>query len=78
MINSFVLITCDLGKEDIVMDQLEKLNDVKDILRVHGAYDLIAKVEGKSVNEVKGILENKIRTMQQVRSAMSLPLKFYN
>ena len=78
MVNSFVLITCDIGKEEIVMEQLEQLNDVKEILRVHGAYDLIAKVEGKSVDEVKKILENKIRTMRQIRSAMSLPLKLCN
>ena len=78
MASSFLLITCDVGKEDEVKNQLQQVNNIKDVLRVNGAYDLIAKVDGKNVDEVKEILEHKIRTMTQVRSAMNLPLKFYN
>ena len=67
-----------MGKEDAVQSQLEKLSDVKEISRVHGSYDLIAKVENKSEEHVKEILAKKIRAMTDVRSAMNLPLKFYN
>ena len=78
MASSFVLITCDVGKEDAVQRQLEKLCDIKEISRVHGAYDLIAKVEDKSEEYVKEILAKKIRAITDVRSAMNLPLKFHN
>ncbi|MFB5631395.1 MAG: Lrp/AsnC ligand binding domain-containing protein [Nitrosopumilaceae archaeon] len=78
IVSSFILITCDVGKEDAVQSELEKLNDVKEVSRVHGAYDLIAKVEDKSVEKVKEILAQKIRKMTEVRSAMNLPLKFCN
>lgn len=78
MVSSFILITCDVGKEDTVQSQLKQLSDVKEVSRVHGAYDLIAKIEDKSVEQVKEILAQKIRTMTEVRSAMDLPLKFCN
>ena len=78
MASAFILITCDVGKEELIINQLEKLNYITDIRIVHGAYDLIAKVEGKSPNQVREIISNKIRAMTSVRSAMSLPLRFYN
>lgn len=78
MVSSFLLITCDIGKEGVVINQLEKLHNVKDVLRVHGAYDLIARVEGSSTDQVREILSHKIKPLNSIRSTLNLPLRFQN
>jgi len=75
---AFVLITCALGKEDSVLSNLEKLSNIKEVSRVHGAYDVIAKVEASSAEQIKGVITDEIRTINDVRSTINLPLKFYN
>lgn len=74
----YVLITYNVGKASTVLDQLEKLDNIKETSRVYGAYDVIVKMESPSLAQVKEVVVDKIRTMNDVRSVMSLPLKFYN
>lgn len=78
MASAFVLITCDPGKEDSVKTQLESLYDIKEVSQVHGAYDVIAKLDSDSIDTLQGLVARKIRSMTSVRSALSLPLKNSN
>ena len=75
---AYVLITCNVGKASAVLDQLEKVNNIKETSRVHGAYDVIVKMEASSLVQVQDVVADKIRTINDVRSVMSLPLKSYN
>jgi len=42
---SYVLINCDLGKEEEVIQNLKHIESVKEVHGTFGAYDIIAKVE---------------------------------
>lgn len=75
---AYILITCNVGKEDSVLNELDKLSNIKEIYRVHGAYDMVVKMESSNVDQANEIVAAKIRTIADVRSAMNLPLKLYN
>ena len=42
MKEAFVLINCDTGTEDRVVDELSKVDEVLEVQKLMGAYDIIA------------------------------------
>ena len=45
METAFVLINCDLGFEEQIIEELKHISDVKEVHGTFGAYDILAKVE---------------------------------
>ncbi len=72
MSEAFLLITCEIGKEDGVMKQLASVEDVKEIKKTVGVYDIIAKVESDSEKDLRKVVSSKIRNMDPVRSVLVL------
>jgi len=72
MVTAFVLITCDLGYEEQIIEELKHLSDVKEVHGTFGAYDIIAKVESDQTNTLKETITWKIRKLEKVRSTLSL------
>jgi DNA-binding Lrp family transcriptional regulator len=72
MVTAFVLITCDLGYEEQIIEELKHLSDVKEVHGTFGAYDIIAKVESDQTNTLKETITWKIRKLDKVRSTLSL------
>lgn len=70
--NSYVLITCDVGKNLDVKKELENMDQVKEVEATFGAYDLVAKVETGSNKHYKEKYGNKIRKIKSVRSILTL------
>jgi len=72
MVTAYVLITCDLGYEEQIIEELKHLSDVKEVHGTFGAYDIIAKVESDQTNTLKETITWKIRKLDRVRSTLSL------
>ncbi len=72
METAYVLITCDLGSEAEIIDELKQLTNVKEAHGVLGAYDILTKVESDSVESLKDTITWKIRKLNRVRSTLSL------
>jgi len=53
MIGAFVLITVDIGKEEIVLKYLRRLPYVREAHVVNGVYDVVAKLYAESGGELK-------------------------
>ena len=70
---SYVMISCEFGTEDSVMNDLEKIDSVKEVTRVIGSYDIIVKLEESSSDDVKNIISSKIRTINKIRTTLTLP-----
>ncbi|MEM2159795.1 MAG: Lrp/AsnC ligand binding domain-containing protein [Candidatus Nitrosotenuis sp.] len=69
---AYVLINCDLGSEERVISELKSINKVKETHGVFGAYDIVAKVEAPSDTMIKDIVTSKIRSLDRVRSTLTL------
>ena len=68
----FVLINVAPTKEKEVYEVLSKLEEVKELHPLFGEYDLLAKVEVKSFEELSEIVINKIRTTNGVTGTKTL------
>ncbi len=72
MVTAYVLINCDLGYEEQIIEELKHLSDVKEAHGIFGAYDILTKVESDSVEHLKDVITWKIRKLNRVRSTVTL------
>jgi len=72
MVLAYVLINSEIGKEAELLKELKNISGVKEVFSVYGVYDIIAKVEGKTVNELKEVVIAKIRQLNYVKSTLTM------
>jgi DNA-binding Lrp family transcriptional regulator len=73
--STYLLISCNIGKLDEVIEHLGLLDDIKEIQGTFGPYDIIAKVESLSRQHLQKFLVQRIRTLIGIRSALILECK---
>ncbi len=69
---AYVLINCDLGYEEQIIEELKHLSDVKEVHGTFGAYDILTKVESDEPDTLKETITWKIRKIDRVRSTLTL------
>jgi len=72
METAYVLINCDMGYEEQVIEELKQISDVKEVHGTYGAYDIIAKVEADETAALRETITWKIRKIDKVRSTLTL------
>lgn len=72
MATAYVLINCDLGSEQKVIDQIRPLDGIKEVKGVFGAYDILAKIESASSERLRETITWKIRKIDRIRSTLTL------
>ncbi len=70
-LEAFVLVNCELGFEQDLIQELSKLSGISDIKCVFGVYDLILKVCAGSESEIKEITA-RLRSMNHVKSTLTM------
>lgn len=69
---AYVLINCDMGSEESVIDDLKSIIGVKNVSGIFGAYDIIAEVETPTVDKLRETITMKIRKIAGTRSTLTL------
>ncbi len=69
---AYVLISCELGSEKAIVDELKSIEGVKEVQPTYGIYDVLAKVEVQDEHKLREVLTFKIRKMNQVRATITL------
>jgi DNA-binding Lrp family transcriptional regulator len=72
MPRAFVLLNVESGSEDNVLKQLQNIGAVTEAYVSYGVYDLITKIKTDTLDELKQIVTYKIRSINQVRSTLTL------
>ena len=72
METAYVLVSCDLGFDAEIIDEIKQLEDVKEVLGIFGAYDILVKVESDQIGTLKDVITWKIRKLNRVRSTLTL------
>jgi len=72
MTTAYVLINCDLGSEEQIIEELKHISDVKEVNGVFGAYDILAKVESDQISTLRETIMSEIRKIRHVRSTLTL------
>ena len=72
MHKGFVLLNCDLGAEELIVDELRKISQVLQAHVTFGAYDIIAEINADSQEDFDETVFLKIRRLARVVSTMTL------
>ena len=71
MNKGFILLNCDLGAEEYIVEELKHMSDVKNAYLTFGAYDVIAKIETQDQDSFEKAVAS-IRKLSRVVSTMTL------
>ena len=68
----FVLLNCDLGAEEYILDELTQVPQIKNAYVTFGAYDIIAEIHAQTQDEFEKTVSMNIRQLSRVVSTMTL------
>jgi len=69
---AFVLINTEVGSEEETLEELKKLESVKEAHCVYGTYDIVVKVEADSMDKLKEATTWEIRKINKVRNTLTM------
>src|SRR5512134_596348 len=72
MPQAFVLMNAELGSEDSIVTELNKLEGVREVYQVYGVYDIVAQVEADTMEKVKETITWKLRKLNGVKSTLTM------
>ena len=72
MHKGFVLLNCDLGAEEFIVEELKKISQVSQAYVTFGAYDVIAEINADSQEAFDETVSLKIRRLTRIVSTMTL------
>ena len=71
MHKGFILLNCDLGSEEYIVDELKQMKKISNAYLTFGAYDVIAEIETENQDEFEKAIAI-IRKLSRVVSTMTL------
>ena len=74
MPRAIVLINVSSAFEDSVLKEVLKLDNVEEAYVSYGVYDVVAKINASTMEGLKRTITQKIRTIKNVRSTLTLLL----
>jgi len=69
---AYVLVKAKMGHEIDVMNDILKIDGVKEVLGTYGQYDIFVKVQVLTRKEIELIITKKIRRVSNVLSTTTL------
>ena len=69
---AYVLLNCEMGSEEATIQRLKEVNLVKEVWGTFGAFDILAKLESNSSEELNNTISSKIRHLDNIRSTTTL------
>ena len=72
MAEAYVLINCEIGSEEKVIEELKTIDGIKEVHGTFGAYGILAKVESEQVEILRETITWKIRKIDKIRSTLTL------
>jgi DNA-binding Lrp family transcriptional regulator len=69
---AFVLLNVETGAEKEVLENIEKIPEVKASYVVYGVYDIVVMLESDTLDKLRETITKKIRGLDKVRSTMTM------
>jgi DNA-binding Lrp family transcriptional regulator len=69
---AFVLLNVNLGTEEEVVAKLREVEGVKEAYQIFGVYDIITRLEAENTDKVRGILQERVRKLDNIKSTLTL------
>lgn len=72
MPTAYVLINCDLGSEEEILQEIKKLSGVSEVSGVYGVYDIIVKISADTMDKLRETITWHVRRIDKVRSTLTM------
>ncbi len=72
MKEAYVLVSTRMGTEQIVMDKVKAILGVTEAYMTLGTNDLIIRIQADSPEELKDIVKEKIRKLDNIRTTLTM------
>lgn len=67
-----MLVNAEIGSEDDVLKELVQIEHVTEAYVVYGVYDIIAKIQADTMDDLKDSITTRIRGLENVRSTLTM------
>ncbi len=75
MVIAYVLINCELGSEESIIEQLKKIEQVKEVFETFGAHDIMAKLDADNLEKIRETISWKVQNIDKIRTTVTLMKK---
>ena len=70
--SAFVFITAVLDESGDALEDLKKIDEVKEVYLARGAYDIVAKISGDSFDHLRENVVKRIQSLSSIKSTLTL------
>ena len=67
-----MLLNAELGAEIEVLNGLKMIDEVKETPLIYGVYDIIARIEADTMDDLRKVIGWKVRRLTRVRSTITM------
>ena len=72
---AYVLINCELGAEETIMDKLKEIEQVKEVFGTIGIHDMMVKLDAENFEKIREIVSRYIQKIEKIRTISTLVRK---
>ena len=72
MEKSYILLSCEIGSEQDLANQLNEINEIKNVIITFGEYDIVAEAETEDAEKMDDLITSKIRKLEKIRTTITL------
>ncbi len=77
MVEAYILIKVDVGAERKVAEKLKTLKEIKDVNELYGEWDIIAKIEVPTIEDLDALITERIRDICDIRLTSTMIVAKY-
>ena len=66
------MIDCDFPFSENVIEELKKIPEIEEFYRVQSIYDIIAKVNADSEDQLNEIVTRKVREIEGIKNTLTM------
>ncbi len=75
MPTAYVLINCELGADESIIEKLQKVEDVKEVFGIFGTYDIMVKIQADNPIALRESITWNVQKIDKIRSTSTLMKK---
>ena len=72
MTDAYVMLNCELGAEEEIIEKLKELEQVADVFETIGIHDMLIKLKADNFEQIRAIVSRNIQQLPKVRSTSTL------
>jgi DNA-binding Lrp family transcriptional regulator len=69
---AYILLSCEIGKEQELASQLHTINEIKNVMITYGEYDIVVEAKTENPEKMDNLITSKIRKLEKIRSTITL------